>query len=266
MIGMPAINDSMVEERLEKINERATMALARRTSVLEKERNVMQDGGTSVIENQTGMRLQIRNSDQRLVITHGLAGLPDDLITVDSHEKVKKADLARLWDDRGNDLQIEEEVKRINLEMQGPTGQTYSYYKIPIDKNGTFPFAAHAKKKEPSLNGKEKRDKGPHLIVRVSSKGTQRCITFSSQAVIVNNTERPVTAYFEFEPKPVAGQMKEESSGPLPGKQETLRPFTQFHVPLEWYVRPVNVNFWVVRKKPGSAAEDDPSKAKDLVF
>lgn len=226
----------------------------------------MSDGGTSVIENRTGLRLQIRNADQRLVITHGVDGFTDDIITVEADEKVKKADLAQLWDDSGNDLQIEEEAKCINLEMQGPTGQTYSYFNIPIDKNGTFPFAPHTKKRRDDGQKSKVVDKGPHLIVRVTSKGTQRCITFSSQAIIVNNTERPVTAYFEFEVKPTAGSKKEEVAGPAPGKHETLPPFSQFHVPLDWYVKPILVNFWIVRKKPGSDREDHEKMEKDMVY
>ena len=39
---------------------------------------------------------------------------------------------------------------------------------------------------------------------------------------------------------------------------ETIQPYSQFRVPLQWYVLPLRVNLAIIKKKLHSKTEDDP--------
>lgn len=118
------------------------------------------------------------------------------------------------------------------------------------------------------------------MIMSISSKGTQRTISFESQMVISNNTEFPILLCFTFQH--MAGGNPFESGSQIAEQQSDatieelpidLAEFAEFKVPLKWYAmtndrdRQTKVDMYIVKKQAGpQGLENDAVGRKKLIF
>ena len=112
--------------------------------------------------------------------------------------------------------------------------------------------------------GYEYADAKLDMIMSISSKGTQRTISFESQMVISNNTEFPIMLCFTFQ-HTAGGNTFDSGSQIVEREGEALidelpidlAEFAEFKVPLKWYAmtndgdRRTKVDMYIVKKQRG---------------
>lgn len=149
-------------------------------------------------------------------------------ILMPQKQKVR-VDLQKLFSSNEDVDQIEEDINKVNFKLTGQflkhgAESNHEFFGIQIEKNGIYGYEsvlqdpadlvstmtqsqfsrgssdAISKNISNEVTGNFEMTEGKiEMIMNITSKGTQRTISFESQMLISNNTEFPITLFFTFQ-------------------------------------------------------------------
>jgi len=129
---------------------------------------------------------------------------------------------------------------------------------IPIDNNGVFSFGTHQLRQNlidanaagggiishgAGQNGFVDITSPVNVLLNITSRGTERIITFESQLMFANSTKFPLTIFFMF-------NEEKENHGKQPRQlTQSIQPNDVFRAPLIWFTaQNMQIDVYLIRK------------------